>query len=79
MSYKARYGFDYRTVNSLYPSMAENLYRIYKLRDMGFAPYVMVYDKPHAPQEVRHLQRWCNNYTIFKSCPRFEDYDPRKG
>ena len=60
-------------------SMAENLYRIYKLRDMGFAPYVMVYDKPHAPQEVRHLQRWCNNNTIFKSCPRFEDYEPRKG
>ena len=60
-------------------TMAENLYRIYKLRDMGFSPYVMVYDKPHAPQEVRHLQRWCNNNTIFKSCPRFEDYEPRKG
>lgn len=60
-------------------SMAENLYRIYKLRDMGFSPYVMVYDKPHAPQEVRHLQRWCNNNTIFKSCPRFEDYKPKRG
>ena len=60
-------------------SMAENLFRIYKLRDMGFAPYVMVYDKPHAPQEVRHLQRWCNNNTIFKSCPRFEDYDAKRG
>lgn len=60
-------------------NMAENLYRIYKLREMGFSPYVMVYDKPHAPQEVRYLQRWCNNKTIFKSCPRFEDYKPRKG
>ena len=59
-------------------SMAENLYRIYKLRDMGFAPYVMVYDKPHAPQEVRHLQRWCNNKIIFKSCPRFEDYNQKR-
>ena len=60
-------------------NMAENLYRIYKLREMGFSPYVMVYDKPHAPQEVRYLQRWCNNKTIFKSCPRFEDYKPKRG
>ena len=60
-------------------TMEENLYRIYTLRDMGYDPYVMVYDKPHAPQEVRYLQRWCNNKTIFKSCPRFEDYEPRRG
>lgn len=60
-------------------TMAENLYRIYKLRDMGFDPYVMVYDKPHAPKEVRHLQRWCNNRTIFESCQRFEDYEPKRG
>jgi hypothetical protein len=60
-------------------TMEENLYRIYTLRDMGYAPYVMIYDKPHAPREVRLLQRWCNNRFIFKSCPRFEDYDPKKG
>lgn len=34
----------------------------------------MVYDKPHAPKEIRNLQRWCNNKIIFKSCPKFEDY-----
>lgn len=60
-------------------NMAENLFRIYKLRDMGFDPYVMIYDKPHAPQEVRYLQRWCNNKNIFKSTKRFEDYDPKRG
>lgn len=60
-------------------TMEENLYRIYTLRDLGYAPYVMIYDKPHAPREVRLLQRWCNNRIIFKSCPRFEDYDPKKG
>lgn len=60
-------------------TMEENLYRIYALRDMGYDPYVMVYDKPHAPREIRLLQRWCNNIKIFKSCPRFEDYDPKKG
>lgn len=55
-------------------TMEENLYRIYTLRDMGYDPYVMVYDKPHAPKEIRDLQRWCNNKIIFKSCKKFEDY-----
>ena len=56
-------------------TMEENLYRIYTLRDMGYDPYVMVYDKPHAPKEIKMLQRWCNNKIIFKSCNRFEDYN----
>src|SRR5699024_1155064 len=34
-------------------TMEENLYRIYTLRDLGYDPYVMVYDKPHAPKEIR--------------------------
>lgn len=55
-------------------TMEENLYRIYTLRDLGYKPYVMVYDKVHAPKEVRRLQRWCNNKIIFNSCKRFEDY-----
>ena len=49
-------------------TMEENLYRIYTLRDLGFDPYVMIYDKPNAPIEVRDLQRWCNNKIIFKKC-----------
>lgn len=71
---------DFATVYTLTnygTTMEENLYRIYTLRDMGYQPYVMVYDKPHAPKEIRRLQRWCNNIRIFKTCPRFEDYDPR--
>ena len=55
-------------------TMEENLYRIYTLRDMGYKPYVMVYDKPHAPKVIKMLQRWCNNKIIFNSCKRFEDY-----
>ena len=54
-------------------TMRENLFRIYELDSMGFDPYVMVYDKPNAPKEIRHLQRWCNNKRIFKSCT-FEEY-----
>ena len=57
----------------------EDLYRIYWLRDNGFDPYVMIYDKEHAPRKTRLLQRWCNNRLIFKSVARFEDYDPKRG
>jgi len=57
-------------------TMEENLYRIYTLRDLGYNPYVMVYDKTHAPKEIKHLQRWVNNKWIFRSCEKFEDYQP---
>ena len=60
-------------------TMEENLYRIYKLRDMGYDPYVMIYDKPHASREIRLLQRWCNNRLIFRSEPDFRKYDPKRG
>lgn len=55
-------------------TMEENLYRIYTLRVLGYDPYVMVYDKPNAPKEIKDLQRWVNNKFIFRSCDRFEDY-----
>lgn len=55
-------------------TMEEDLHRIYTLRDMGYDPYVMIYDKPHAPVEIKRLQRWCNNRLIFKKCKNFEDY-----
>lgn len=57
-------------------TMDENLYRIYTLRDLGYDPYVMVYNKPNAPKEIKQLQRWCNNKIIFKKVRRFEDYVP---
>jgi hypothetical protein len=60
-------------------TMEENLYRIYTLRDLGYDPYVMIYDKTHAPRDVRLLQRWVNNKIIFKSVKRFEDYNPKMG
>lgn len=60
-------------------TIEENLYRIYTLRDMGYDPYVMIYDKPHAPREIRLLQRWCNNRIIFKREPDFYKYNPKIG
>lgn len=57
-------------------TMEQDLERIYTIRDIGFWPYVMIYDKqntkPH--DDVRKLQRWVNMRAIFESVERFEDY-----
>ena len=52
----------------------QDLERIYKLREIGCDPFVMIYDKPHAPKLTKRLQRWCNNKFIFRACEKFEDY-----
>ena len=60
-------------------SREEDLYRIYWLRDNGFDPYVMVYDKINAPKEITKMQRWVNNKRIFSMVRDFDDYDTRIG
>lgn len=60
-------------------SIDEDLYRINTLRGWNFDPYVMIYDKPNAPKQIRYLQRWCNNKIIFRSEPDFYKFDPKKG
>lgn len=55
-------------------TMEEDLYRIYTLRDLGYSPYVMIYQKDTAPREIKRMQRWCNNRFIFRSEPDFKDY-----
>lgn len=61
-------------------TLDEDLYRIYTLRDLGFSPYVMIHDKPNAPEQIRRLQSWVNNKTIFHSgsAQRFEYYDQKR-
>jgi organic radical activating enzyme len=58
-------------------SMEENLYRVYKLRELKYDPYVMIYDKPNANREIKRMARWVNNKFIWRSCDRFEDYEMR--
>ena len=53
----------------------QDLFRVEAIRDIGFDPYVMIYDKPHAPMETKRLQRWCNNKWIFRACESFDEYD----
>ena len=54
----------------------QDLYRVNTLRDMGYDPYVMVYDRPSAPPVTRHLQRWVNNKRIFHTVQDFAAYIP---
>jgi hypothetical protein len=49
-------------------TIEQDLERIYTIREIGFDPYVMIYDKPTAPKEIKDLQRWVNNRFIFRSC-----------
>lgn len=56
-----------------------DLFRVYALRDIGYDPYIMIYDKLHAPQATRYLQRWVNNKRIFRTIEYFEQYDHTRG
>ena len=54
----------------------QDLERIYTLRDLGYWPYVMIYEKDKLPKGhiTRRLQRWVNMRAIFETIPKFEDY-----
>jgi len=52
----------------------QDLERIYKLRELDYDPYVMIYNKPYAKKETKRMARWVNNKFIWRSCERFEDY-----
>jgi hypothetical protein len=54
----------------------QDLERIYKLREIGCWPYVMLYDKESLKKrhELKKLQRWVNNRIIWESTPTFEEY-----
>lgn len=57
-------------------TIEQDLERIYTLRDMGYWPYVMLYDKEHMPRGhiLKKLARWVNNRFVFAKCKSFEDY-----
>jgi len=57
----------------------QDLERVYKLKELGYDPYIMIYDKYNSPIQTRYLQRWVNNKIIFRTIDKFEDYDHRVG
>lgn len=54
----------------------QDLERIYTLKELGYWPYVMIYEKEKLPRGhiTRRLQRWVNMRAVFDAVPRFEDY-----
>lgn len=54
----------------------QDLERVYTLRDMGFNPYIMIYNKSETERKsnIRKLQRWVNNRVIFRTVPTFDEY-----
>lgn len=62
------------TITNFSTTFEQDLERIYTLRDIGYWPYVMIYDKEHCQRKYRDLARWVNNRFIFSTCKRFEDY-----
>lgn len=54
----------------------QDLDRIYTLREMGYWPYVMVYEKEKLPKGhiTRKLQRWVNRRAVFARIKDFNDY-----
>lgn len=57
-------------------TIGQDLERIYLLRDMGYSPYVMIYDKYKRKKkdDLIRMQRWVNSRFAFAACNRFEDY-----
>ena len=79
-------GFGYRKLKvymltNFDTTFEYDLHRIYTLKEMGYDPYVMIYDKENAPRQIRLLQRWVNNKIIFRSgsAERFEDFNEKIG
>lgn len=54
----------------------QDLERVYTLRDLGYSPYVMIYDKQNVPRghDLRRLQRWVNSRVAFSAVEKFEDF-----
>lgn len=59
-------------------TLKQDLDRIYTLKDLGYWPYVMVYEREKLPKGhiIRRLQRWTNMRAVFETTPKFEDYKP---
>ena len=74
-------GWDYRRMGvyvlcGFDTTLEQDLERIYTLRDMGYTPYVMIYEKYKLRRgdDLIRLQRWVNSKYAFASVKKFENY-----
>lgn len=55
-------------------TLEQDLERIYTIRDLGYWPYIMIYDKNNCDNVYIKLQQWVNTRVVFAKCDKFEDY-----
>jgi len=78
-SFQKQTGINYRKAKvyvlvNFNTTLEEDLYRIYKLKELGYDPYVMIFEKWNASKTIKRMARWVNNKWIWRSCEKFEDY-----
>lgn len=79
--FKERTGMDKRKLTvymltNYNTTHEQDLYRVYTLRELGYRPYVMIYNRNSLPKGhiTRRLQRWVNRREIFENVKNFEYY-----
>lgn len=79
--FKRLTAWDYRKMSvyiltNFNTTTEQDLERIYILRDLGFSPYVMIFNKQELPKGhvLRRMQRWTNSRVAFSKVKRFEDF-----
>lgn len=79
--FKSRTGIDHRKLGvyvlcGFDTTIEQDLERIYWLRDAGFSPFVMLYDKQHMKKSDprRKMAVWCNKKMAFAACRDFKEF-----
>lgn len=79
--FKALTGWDRRKMTvyiltNFNTTFDQDLERVYRLKEIGFDPYVMIFekDKLRKGSRLRKLQRWVNSPILFATVKRFEEY-----
>lgn len=78
--YRSKFAFSGRNMRvyvlvNFNTTHEQDLERIYKLRELDYDPYVMIFDKRHAPKQTKRVQRWVNNKFIWRTCDNFNNYN----
>ena len=54
----------------------QDLYRVKVVQELGYHPYIMIYNKKSATKITKDLQRWANNRMIYyASDQKWENYN----
>lgn len=79
--FKKLTGWDYRkmgvyVLTNFNTTIEQDLERIYILRDLGYSPYVMIFNKQEVQKghTLRRMQRWVNSRNAFRAVKNFEDF-----